>query len=53
MIQPLQLSTWFLCRKGCSECSLLVSEEDEIAKSKEGKKYFGWDEPSKIDFQTL
>ena len=33
MIQPLQLSTWFLCRKGCSECSLLVSEEDEIAKS--------------------
>ena len=25
--------------------------EFEIAKSKE--KYFGWDEPSKIDFQTL
>lgn len=31
----------------------LTDDEFEIAKSKEGKKYFGWDEPSKIDFQTL
>lgn len=31
----------------------LNDDEFEIAKSKEGKKYFGWDEPSKIDFQTL
>ena len=31
----------------------LSDEEFEVAKTKAGKKYFGWDEPSKSEFQQV